>query len=235
MTNSTENFGGKVFITAQILQDRLASSAGGQLELASNEFLTPAARDVSDRMSLSVHRAPAAMAGAPLTSPAIPTGASQAMSLLTASAAMPSDRPTVGAVGLVLDTPDAQVEALLGALRYDGAMFIDCNPRDCWADNLELLAGAMASGDLAAGVAIMPYAADAMVVAGKMAGVRPIQGVSARAVAGGVRHFCANLLVLGSKTATFGEMKAMIRTFTAARTGCGAAGIMAAIAKHEGR
>ncbi len=234
MIDTAEKLGGKVFVTAQMLQDRLASSAGG-LELAANEFLTPAARDVVDGKSISVHRTSAAVAaGGGLAGAAIATGPKQAMAHLVASAAMPSDRPTVGAVGLVLDRPDEQVEALLGALRYDGATFFDCNREACWADNLELLAGAMAGGDLAAGVAILPYAADAMVVAGKIAGVRPVQGVSARAVAGGVRHFCANVLVVGYKTATFGEMRAMVRVFTAMREGCGAASIMAAIAKHEG-
>ncbi len=226
--------GGKVFVTAQMLQDRLAGSAGGQLALGGNEFLTPAARDVVDRKSISVHRAPAAQQGGRNTH-AVNSGPQQAMARLVASAAMPSDRPTVGPVGLILDRPDGRVEALLGALRYDGAMFIDCDRAACWADNLELLAGAMAGGDLAAGVAILPYAADAMVVAGKITGVRPVQGVSARAAAAGARHFDANMLVLGYKTATFGEMRAMIRAFTAARTGSGAPGIMAAIAKHEGR
>lgn len=226
--------GGKVFVTAQMLQDRLAGSAGGQLELAGNEFLTPAARDVVARKSISVHRAPTAVQGGRNT-PAVSSGPQQAMTRLAASAAMPSDRPTVGPVGLVLDRPDGGVAALLDALRYDGAMFFDCNKNACWADDLDVLAGAMAGGDLAAGVAIMPYAADAMVVAGKITGLRPVQGASARAVAAGVRHFDANVLVVGYKTATFGEMRAMIRTFTAARTGSGAPDIMAAIAKHEGR
>jgi len=224
--------GGKVFVTAEMLQARLAGSAGGQLELAGNEFLTPAARDVVDRKSISVHRAPTVPVAA-ANGPAIAAGPQQALDNLVASAAMPSERATVGPVGLVLDRPGKQVAALLGALRYDGATFVDCNRAGCWAPNLAAAADAIATGDLAVGIAIMPYAADAMVVAGKIAGLRPVQGVSARAVAAGVRHFEANMLVLGYKTATFGQMRATIRTFTAARAGSGNEDIMAAIKQHE--
>jgi len=224
--------GGKVFVTAQMLHARLAGSAGGQLELAGNEFLTPAARDVVDRKSISVHRAPTVPVAAANGS-AIAAGPQQALDNLVASAAMPSERATVGPVGLVLDRPGQHVEALLGALRYDGAKFVDCNQGGCWAPNLAAVAQAIAAGDLAVGIAIMPYAADAMVVAGKIAGLRPIQGVSDRAVAAGVRHFEANMLVLGYKTATFGQMRAMIRTFTAARAGSGNQDIMGVIRQHE--
>lgn len=232
MNSPIVNQSGKVFVTVQMLQARLAGS-GGDLHLAANEILTPAARDIIDARHISVKR-DATFAAAPVQ-PVIALGPARAVAQLVASAAMPSDRPTVGAVGLVLDRPNEQVEALLGALRYDGAAFVDCNKADCWAANLDSLAGAIASGNLTVGVAIMPYAADAMVIAGKISGLRPVQGVSAQAVAAGVRHFNANVLVLGYKASTFGQMRAMIRTFTAARSSAGVPAIMAAIEERDKR
>jgi ribose 5-phosphate isomerase RpiB len=149
--------------------------------------------------------------------PVIQTPWQQVVASLTSRPVVTTRRATIGPVGLVCDDTE-QIRALLGALRYDGATFVDCNGTDCWIANLESLAGRIAGGELAGGIVIKPYAADAMLLAGKLKGLRPVQGVSSQAVAGGVRHFDANVLVMGHRTSHFGQMKAMINVFTAART-----------------
>jgi ribose 5-phosphate isomerase RpiB len=88
-------------------------------------------------------------------------------------------------------------------------------------------------GPAVVGVLIAPYAADVMAVAGKMRDIRPVQGTSDAAVAGAMRHYDANLLVIGYRDSGFGQMRAMIRTFTAARTPLPVADIMKAIERHE--
>ena len=54
----------KVFLTAEMLERRLASEAtdGRAVELAHNEFLTPAAMDVVDERHLTIRRSPQALA-----------------------------------------------------------------------------------------------------------------------------------------------------------------------------
>jgi ribose 5-phosphate isomerase RpiB len=231
MTHAANNPGSRKFITADDLRERLAQAGKGVVDLAANESLTPAAADVVDQMGLVVRQL---VEAAPLYVPTvkITPPAKQAIKTLT-TGTKPTGRATVGAVGLVIHEPDAQVESLLGSMRYDGTTFVDCSKTECWILNLECLAEQITMGPAVVGVLIAPYAADVMAVAGKMRGIRPVQGTSDAAVAGAMRHYDANLLVIGYRDSGFGQMRAMIRTFTAARTPLPVADIMKAIERHE--
>jgi ribose 5-phosphate isomerase RpiB len=86
---------------------------------------------------------------------------------------------------------------------------------DCAIGNLLALCEAVAGGGVGAGVALVPYGADAMVLANKVKGVRAVQGTRATSVAAGVRRFGANVLVLEHAFLTFHEMRSMIQAFVA--------------------
>ena len=75
----------------------------------------------------------------------------------------------------------------------------------------------VATGQLAAGVVVLPYAADAIVLANKIKGVRAVQGTRPQSVAAAIRHFDANLLILEHAFSTFHEMRRMIRIFATQR------------------
>jgi hypothetical protein len=213
--------GPRKFLTADDLRDRLEQTGKGVLDLSANEALTPAAADLVDQMGLVIRRL---ADSAPLYVPTVKVAPpiKQAVKTLT-TGTKPTGRATVGAVGLAISDPDTQVESLLGSLRYDGTTFVDCSKTECWILNTEYLAEQMVYGPLTAGVVIAPFATDVMVVAGKMRGIRPVQGTSDDAVAAAVRHYDSG----------FGQMRAMIRTFTAARTPLPVADIMKAIDRHE--
>ena len=74
-----------------------------------------------------------------------------------------------------------------------------------------------------AGVAILPYAADAMVLANKIRGVRAVQGTRGQSVAAGLRRFDANILIIEHAFSSFHEMRAMVRQFATERPGQAAA------------
>ena len=227
----TNTSGSRKFITADELRERLAQAGKGVVDLAANESLTPAASDVVDQMGILVRElkelAPLYVPTVKITPPA-----KQAIKTLT-TGTKPTGRATVGAVGLAVHEPDAQVESLLGSMRYDGTTFIDCSKTECWILNTECLAEQINCGPAAVGILIVPFATDAMVVAAKMQGIRPVQGTSEAAVAGAMRHYDANLLVIGYRDSGFGQMRAMVRTFTAARVSMPVADIMKAIERHE--
>jgi ribose 5-phosphate isomerase RpiB len=221
----------KVFLTAEELEQRIASAGAGVIELAVNEHLTPRAQDVADQRNVSVHRSVTTI-DAPNYQPTIHTDQQQALKRLATST--PGGRPVIGPVGLVLDRPDDGVVRLLAALKYDGASFVNYTQTACWLRNTEALAADIAAGQLAAGVIVAAYAANAMVLAGKLRGIRPVQGTRVESVAAAVRHYDSNVLVLEHRFHTFHEMRAMIRTFTAARAVAGAnTDVMAAIVRHE--
>jgi ribose 5-phosphate isomerase RpiB len=85
------------------------------------------------------------------------------------------------------------------------------------------LCQAVAAGEVAAGAAILPYAADAMAVAGKVKGVRPVQGTRPESVAAALRHFSANLLVLEHAFSTHHQMRTMLRQIASGARGAGEA------------
>ena len=222
----------KVFLTAEDLERRIRSAGAGLIELAANEHLTPQAKDLADEKNIPVRRTVTA-ADVPTTQPVIPSNKQQAVQRLTDLSARPADRAVVGNVGLVIEKPTEDVVVLLQALRHDGPVFVDCSQTECWLRNTEALAGQIKSGALAAGVLLVPYAANAMLLAGKIKGLRPVQGTRAESVAAAVRHYDANVLVLEHRLSTFHEMRAMVRAFTAARSGAMNRDVMATVAKLE--
>lgn len=217
---------GKVFVTGEMLQQRLSGGTDkGVLELAPNEFLTPNAADLVEQRHLSVRRkAQAVLAAGPQGNP---QGSRQPIAGAAATGS--------GSVGLVVDRADDKVAGVISAVTRAGLSLVDCGRTDCILGNIEALCEAIRSGEVACGVAIVPYAAGAMALCGKFKGVRPVQGTRPESVAAGVRQFHANLLVLEHAFYTFHELRRMIQTF-AARPGAGPTdkALMDAVARQEG-
>lgn len=59
----------KLFVTAEMLQQRLAGAGGSIVELACNEFLTPNAEDYADRKHITIKRAAAKSPGGACAAP----------------------------------------------------------------------------------------------------------------------------------------------------------------------
>jgi ribose 5-phosphate isomerase RpiB len=205
----------KVFITAEMLTQRLAAAGGGLVELASNEFLTPGAVDLADSRRLTVRRAAAAAAP---PAPVVPAGSP------SASAAAPPPTPPCACarLGIITHRPDEKVRGVLLALARDAVTVTDLTQGDCWIANLRRLCQAVAAGEVASGAAILPYAADAMAVAGKIKGIRPVQGTRPESVAAALRHFGANLLVLEHAFSTHHQMRTMLRAIAGGGRGADA-------------
>ncbi len=221
----------KVFITAQMLQQRIRASTGnGMIELASNEYLTPNAVDLVQQRHLTVHKAPKPNPAQASGNPAAPVANSGGEAAETPSnPALP-----VGAIGVVNDRTDRTAEGLLDAVACDGVTLVDCNQTDCWIRNLQAMGRSITDGTLAAGVAMLPYAADAMVLANKMPGIRAVQGTRLQSVSAALRHFDANMLILETAFSSFHEMRTMIRQFASERTASPMADtLLAAVAELE--
>jgi len=138
-------------------------------------------------------------------------------------------------VGLVTDRTDAKVASAAGALAYDGLALLDFNQTDCWIVNLRGLCEAVAAGTIFAGVAVLPYAADAIVLANKIKGVRAVQGTRLDSVAAALRHIGANVLIIEHAFKTFHEIRAMVRAFGGSRPDRPAATkLVSALAELEG-
>lgn len=220
------------FITAQALHARL--QGGGHVELAANEFLTPAAQDLVGQMQLSVTRKTSA---APAEIPSASAGRLQAgAATLTPTAALPSISCPTGPYALLVDSHNEKTLTTVASLGREGIRLLEFRPADCPIANMQALCDAIGRGQLAGGVAILKYAADAMILANKHQGVRAVQGTRVESVAGAVRHVAANLLILEHGFSTFYELRAMIRTFVTDRMLCGiATDVLAAIARAEAR
>ena len=201
----------RVFLTADVIEQRIRSAdKGGVVELAYNEILTPNALDLIDRRRMTVHKAakpsaqplPAAQPNNPdsvrATAATCPTGSAAGRSL---------------SIGLVIERPNEKTRSALGPLARDEISLVDYNRTDCSIRNLQSLCEAVASGAVAAGVVIAPYAADAMMLANKVNGVRAVQGTRRESVSAAVRRFGANLLVLEHAFSTYHEIRTMIRVF----------------------
>lgn len=205
----------KIFLTAEMLQRRLAASnTKGTVELAANEVLTPAAIDLADEKHITIGRAAAGLktqAPAEAAKPSPRPGEC----LPGVCAAPPVVAGKAEGLGVVVLKGDAKVQSLLGALGHDHISITDFSQTDCWVCNLTNLCNAIACGQVPLGVAIMPHAADAMMLANKFKGIRAVQGTRAESVAGAIRHFGANLLVLEHAASTFHEMRQMVRTLLA--------------------
>jgi ribose 5-phosphate isomerase RpiB len=196
----------RVFITAEMLRQRLAEGAAhGAIELAENEFLTPSAQDLADQKHLTVRKVPPPIGVAPATVAAAPGSEDRAD-----NQGGPADGDP-WALGLIVEKADDKVRNLLAGLRREGLSITNYGQTDCWVCNLGHLCKALAAGQVRAGVAILPHAADAMMLASKHKGVRAVQGTRPRSVSAAMRHFAANLLVLEHAYSTVHEMKTMIR------------------------
>lgn len=120
-------------------------------------------------------------------------------------------------LGLVVDRADAKVEAALATVVRMGVPMVGFGEADCPLVNTRTMCAALADGEIAGGVIVDRYAAAGMVLAAKCRGVRPVQGVSVRAVQAALRQFDANVLVIGHADLTLYEIKSMIDRFHAGR------------------
>ncbi|MCK4625627.1 MAG: RpiB/LacA/LacB family sugar-phosphate isomerase, partial [Phycisphaerae bacterium] len=123
--------------------------------------------------------------------------------------------------------------SVTGSLSRGGIGFSQFDESSCWMENLRSMCRDVASGGLAAGVAVLPYAADAMVLANKINGIRAVQGTRLGSVQAGIRHFGANILILEHAFSTFHEMCTMIRVFTNNRAGVSSGDLLEAIGREE--
>jgi len=237
----------KVFITAEMLMERLALNGhGGAIELACNEFLTPNARDVVDRRHMTVKKAPAPSPIVKVGEPSGATGNSVAREGVAPDTAnartteLPvATQPVVAAAGgctfgLVVDGSGPKLEGLLRAMGHDSLALADYSRTACWMTNTREMCDAIAVGQLAGGVAILPHAAEAMVLANKHRGIRAVQGTRPASVEAGVRRFNANLLIVEHAFSTFHEMRQMVRLFVgASRTQASSSALMDAVGEME--
>ncbi len=126
-------------------------------------------------------------------------------------------------IGLVVYRADEKVRNVLAGLPHDGVAVTDFTQGDCWMADLRRLCQAVVTGQVASGAAILPYGANAMVLAGKIKGIRPVQGTRPESVAAALRHFGANLLVLEHAFSTYHPMRSMLRILAAGGPGANAA------------
>lgn len=200
----------RIFVTAEMLGQRLGKADGSQVVLAANEYLTPAATDLVAKMNLSISRS---LVSTGATKPAQP----QKPKLTVPSIPPATAAVGTGPVGLVVETPGDKTQSVLSALAHDGVTFIDRTGQDCWATNVVNLCGEIATGQLTAGVVVMKYAAEAMVLANKIPGIRACQGTCVASVSAALRRIGANVLILETAQSTFHELRAMTKAFASQR------------------
>jgi hypothetical protein len=222
----------KIWITADVLQQRLAANGPGPLTLEHNEYLTPGAKDVIDRRHVTLKKASAPPPVEKLEDKALVelpqrgVGSNDALvannpaPAATTTAASTGGNPSNanGAIGIVVERTSPTVDGLLRALAHDKLSLTDYTQTDCWIQNLTALGDAIAAGRLTAGVTMLPHAADAMLLAGKMSGIRPVQGTRPDSVAAAIRHYGANLLIVEHAFSTYHEMRQMVRIFATRRS-----------------
>ncbi len=121
-------------------------------------------------------------------------------------------------IGLIIDRPEEKVRSIVDSLSREQIDFARFDRSSCWMENLRSMCQAVTSGELVAGVVIMPWAADAMVLANKIKGVRAVQGTRIESVKAGLRRFGANVLILEHAASTFHELRTMIRVFAKDRS-----------------
>ena len=128
-------------------------------------------------------------------------------------------RPEVltGTIGLMVYRPDAKVEAALASAARGGVVFRGYSESTCEITNALAMCKAVSAGDVAGGVLLDRHAAAGVALAGKVRGIRPVQGVSVAAVLAGLRQFNANVLVIGHAQASVYEIRTMIDRFASAR------------------
>ncbi len=208
----------KVFLTADMLQQRLAgdSGQGRTIDLAHNEFLTPAAMDLADERHMAVRKQPRQLAS--------PDGLARSDAVrrygpedaLTGTLQTPAGAATA-ALGLVMYKPNELVRRTLDSLERDKIIAFDFNRTDCWIVNTRTLCEAVVSGGVSGGVVMVPLAADAVVLANKVRGIRAVQGIRPEGLALAMARLAPNVLVLEHSSATFHEVRTMLRMFAGPR------------------
>jgi ribose 5-phosphate isomerase RpiB len=223
----------KVFLTAEMLMQRLAGE-GGQgrtIDLAHNEFLTPAAMDLADERHMAVRKQPGQLAppdGAVCSDAVRRYGPEYALAgtLQTSAADAPSAGPAAAALGLVMHKPNELVRRVLDSLERDGITAFDFNRTGCWIVNTRTLCEAVVSGGVSGGVVMVPLAADAVVLANKVRGIRAVQGARPEGLALAMARLAPNVLVLEHSSATFHEVRTMLRMFAGGQRAKGTAKVL---------
>lgn len=200
----------KIFITADDLSARLNKSSSASVELASNEYLTPAAADLAARRKIGITRKPDPLAKS-ISKPVFQEKSIPTFKDVPLSASR--NTQGTGPVGLITYFPDEKTDSALRALAHDGIFFTSCSDDDCWMVNLLNLCRGINDGSLALGVVLFPFGADALIMANKVPGIRAVQGTAVESVAASVRRLNTNLLVLEHRVSTFHELRSMTRVF----------------------
>jgi len=225
----------KIFVTADMLAQRLAAE-GGQtkvLELAHNEFLTPAAVDLADQRHLTVRKKPLEIAKVDET-----PAQGQIVTASPAVTVQPGAASGVSrgsqSLGLVIRQPNETVRGVLEGLGRQGFGAVEFGASDCWIENTRQLCESVAAGRIAGGVVMIPVAAEALIVANKVPGIRAVQGGRVDTLTRSIARLAPNVLVLEHSSCTFHELRTMLRTFA---TGLGSRGkneaVLKAIAELE--
>jgi len=225
----------KVFLTADMLRQRLAGSTNGQaklIELDGFEFLTPAAEDFAADAHVVVQRRPQPLIAAPQAA------AKPASAPVESPAAAQADRPAGPAklpgYGLVAARLSDAAATAVRAASQGGLKLEDWNRKGCWLRDSRSMCEAVAAGTLAGGIVLAPRAADAMVLAAKHRSIRPVQRTRPESVRNALRHFDANVLVIEHTCCTFHEMREMIRLFVSARPPRESSDFTDALMRHVG-
>lgn len=199
----------RVFITADALERKLRALGEGAkaVDLAHNEHLTPAAMDVVHQRRLNVRRQPR-----PIPRAEVAPGPAEAAAPCSAA----SDAKTLG---VVVRTSDDKVNTVLAGLEADGMGVMVYAPTDCWIVNVRALCEAVTAGHVAGGVVLVPLAAEALVLANKIRGIRAVQGAGPDCLPAVVDRLAPNVLVIEHATATFHEVRTMVRSFAAGLAG----------------
>lgn len=194
---------GKIWLTAQALAGRAEGKSS--VSLRTNEFLTPAAQDYAAARNLLINRLQSGLEPPHAVAPASVASEPRLLAAVT------------GVLGVVLARPDALAEGALASLARSGIQMKDCRIQSCWMASSIELGRAIAAGELAGGVLLDRHASSGMALAGKLKGIRPVQGVSIAAVQAGLRQFDANFLVVGWSGLSVFQIKGMVETFAAGR------------------
>jgi len=211
----------KIFVTADALAARLGTGGhSSELELAENEFLTPAAEDLVQRRRIGITRINKSR---PLPAGNFVTAQKRVPSFSDVPLSQSRDSNSGVQVGLVTYLEDQKTDSVLKALAHDGIFFIDGTIDECWMVNLLNLCEGITGGSLSLGVALFPFAADALILANKVQGIRAVQGTRTESVAASIRRLDTNLLILEHRLSTFYELRAMTRIFVQGRMVAGLA------------
>ena len=194
----------RIWLTAEMIAARARGGSG--LTLGSNEYLTPAARDYVGQCGIDVRRGDA---------PAAPVVMVPQAAASVEQAAHPA--VLTGTIGLVVIRYDSKVQAALAGITRLGVQTQGFADTPCSICNTQAMCEALTAGRLAGGVVIDRYAAAPMLLAAKIKGIRPVQGVSAAAVEAGLRQYDANVLVIGCETVSIYEFRTMVGRFAAGR------------------